>query len=258
MVRVAILLVAAAGFAQPQPLRCVAEVGSLSGAVRDLGVAMASEERPGVLRLDGRDRAGRPWRAWTEVQGGVGWTTAWLSDFDRDGHDDLLLARLSLGVGRCPASVQTLVLTFDPQGRPVPFFFESLLPADAATSGYPVPVTTRRLRDGTVEFLVRGCHGGTRWLRAGARPAQASGHLEELRSAEFGGRAMDSPGQRMLISGQWHHVWPARVVVDAAAGRDVYLADPWPGLRRALAERLKVRFDGEELWAEGKPGAKTG
>lgn len=207
-------------------------------------VALVREERPGVVRLEGRDRAGLPWRVWLPASPALFSVSYQVGDFDRDGQQDLLVERPLPGLGACVGRAEILVLRLDQQGRPVPLAFES------AT----IPVAIRRGRDGTAEFLAsKGCADRGRWISvSGPLLAKAtSGRLEELRSAEFGCRSLCA-GAGMQVAGRWVEDWPSRVVLDGDDGRDVYLHDAWLGLRRAFAEGRSVRLDGDELWADGR------
>ena len=140
-------------------MRWVDEIGHLgtheSRLSADLGIAVAHAEKEfGTVRLEGRDTAGKRWRVWLEVSGGVGGTDVWTADFDRNGRADLLLASAFPRNGRCVQGVDLYVLMFEANGRPVPWQVSS-----SSMTGFrepPVPIVDTD-KDGRAEIVTLDC-----------------------------------------------------------------------------------------------------
>jgi hypothetical protein len=118
-------LAAAALHGQSQfPMEYLDEIGHLGGldprTTVNLGVAKATADPDGKVRLEGRDAAGKPWQVWTGLAGGIGGTDVWIADFDHNGRRDLLLASYAPANGRCVDGVTIYTLMFDDLGSPCP------------------------------------------------------------------------------------------------------------------------------------------
>lgn len=157
-----LLFVLAAGpaFAQRFPIRHLGSIGHLEGKQTvSLGSVRATNIHEDYALLDGRDRAGKPWRAWMRTFGGIVDTVVWTADFDRNGQQDLLIARHFAANGWCPAPVDVVILLFDGSGRPVPWKIHSQLPPSPENERWPPEpiVTMDSDRDGRAEFVSIGC-----------------------------------------------------------------------------------------------------
>jgi len=112
-----------------------------------------------MLRFEGRDIAGKPWRLWLRGVGGVGWTDVWMADFDHNGQRDLLIAAHFPGNGRCVRYVDIMILMFDASGRPIPWTAGTNLP-NGDKSPY-IPAILRDINaDGRAEIVTTGCEPG--------------------------------------------------------------------------------------------------
>lgn len=136
------------------PMRWVGEIGHLTTPA-NLGIATAHADKEfGTVRLEGRDAAGKRWRVWLEVSGGVGGTDVWTADFDRNGHTDLLIASSFPGNGRCIQTAELYALMFEASGRPVPWRGTS-----SSMTGFrqpPVSIVDSD-RDGRAEMVTLNC-----------------------------------------------------------------------------------------------------
>ncbi len=147
-------------FGQKFPIRHLGSIGHLEGKPPvNLGTVRAASVHASYARLDGRDRAGKPWRAWMRTFGGIVGTEVWAADFDRNGQDDLLVARHFAANGWCPAPVDVVILLFDSGGRPVPWKLHSQSPPASANERYPFePIAViDSNRDGRAEFVSLAC-----------------------------------------------------------------------------------------------------
>lgn len=131
-----LLTLVISGHAESRFAMCyLADVGHLGSPasgdrrrVVDLGVARAYPDGAGVVRLEGKDRRGKPWRLWLPQVGGFGWTEVWGADFDADGQQDLLIASHFPGCGRCIDGAELVVLLFEQNGRPMPWHQRTRVP----------------------------------------------------------------------------------------------------------------------------------
>ena len=159
--RAFLLALVAAGALSAQrrfPLKYLDEVGHLGGPDTrtsvDLGIAKVLAEPDGDLRFEGKDGAGKPWRVWINANGGVGGTDVWTADFDRNGHQDLLISAYFPSNGRCIDGTTIYTLMFDSSGRPVPWVEQS-----NSFAGYkhpPVAVVDIN-GDGRAEMVTVSC-----------------------------------------------------------------------------------------------------
>lgn len=155
-----LLLGSCPAWSQKFPIRHLGSIGHLEGKPPvNLGKVRATSVHGSYARLDGRDRAGKPWRAWMRTFGGIAGTEVWTADFDRNGQDDLLVARQFAANGWCPAPVDIAILLFDAGGRPVPWKIHSQMPPSSANERYPFePIAIVDSNgDGRAEFVAIGC-----------------------------------------------------------------------------------------------------
>lgn len=123
------LLAAVLAAAQARfPMKYLDDVGHLGDTTGfdtrksvDLSVARVFPDGDGILRFEGHDKTGKPWRVWLPQAGGTGYTDIWTADFDRDGQKDLLIAAYFSQIGRCNDGNAVTVLQFDKESRPVPW-----------------------------------------------------------------------------------------------------------------------------------------
>jgi hypothetical protein len=53
------------------------------------------------IHIEGTDDRGKRWTAAVQIFGGIGWTDAWIADFDGNSRKDLLIASIFPPSGRC-------------------------------------------------------------------------------------------------------------------------------------------------------------
>lgn len=153
-----------AGLAQSRfPLRYLADIGSLGISERgdkrkfvDLGVARAYPDGEDVVRLEGRDREGKPWRVWTPQIGGLGWTEVWSADFDANGQQDLLIGAHFPGNGSCVNDADLVVLLFGADGRPIPWRVSTQIPAGGEFPFIPAIILDAD-KNGRAEIVTTSC-----------------------------------------------------------------------------------------------------
>ena len=156
-----LLVLAAAGVASAQAqfqMKYLDEIGHLGGLDKrttvNLGIAKVFAEPGGDLRFEGRDAKGKLWRVWLPAVGGVGGTDVWSADFDRNGRQDLLIAAMFPGNGRCIEEATIYTIMFDNLGRPVPWVADT-----NSFTGYgyrPVAVVDLN-HDGRGEMVTMSC-----------------------------------------------------------------------------------------------------
>jgi hypothetical protein len=104
----------------PEP-KYLGEIGHLNSAIDSRkiihvgGIAihwLAGDK----VQLQGRSEHGHVWSTVLPTIGGLGWTTLWSADFDRNSRSDLLLLRSFPSVGRCPQTVEASFLMSDSNG----------------------------------------------------------------------------------------------------------------------------------------------
>ncbi|HEX5226588.1 MAG TPA: hypothetical protein VFW44_02715 [Bryobacteraceae bacterium] len=146
--------------AQPS-IRYLDEIGHLAsdvdtGKVVTIGPARLVSTGAGKIGLQGRGSNGRTWRAYLPIDGGLGYTTAWEADFDRNGKRDLLIASEFPKNGRCIDPVTLSFLMFDNQGMPVPWVTQTQRPGKNALLALPA-VLTEIERDGRLQLVTTDC-----------------------------------------------------------------------------------------------------
>lgn len=117
-------------------VRYLDEVGHLgsefdSRSSVDFKIAKASMTADGDIEFTGKDDGERKWSARFRVAGGVGWTTVWKADFDRNGRPDLMIGAYFPRNGRCIPGVTISFLMFDAHGRPNPWSVQTDIPGYA-------------------------------------------------------------------------------------------------------------------------------
>ena len=145
-------------------MRYLDEVGHLGGLEwqdqresADLGIAKVSADLDGMLRIEGKDDAGTPWRVHLPPGLGIPDTDVWSADFDHNGREDLLIAAYQFPNGRCIDVVDLTFLLFDSSGRPVPWHAENHY-FSARHRGHFTPAMLLDLNhDGRAELVTTGC-----------------------------------------------------------------------------------------------------
>ena len=145
------------------PMKYLDEVGHLGSdsdrrKSADLGLASVFPE-DGVLRFEGRDHKGDPWRAWVPQTGGIGWTEVWTADFDHNGQRDLLIASYFPSNGRCVGRADLLFLLFDRSGRPIPWHVTTEIP-NGTKFPYLPAILLDPNGDGRAEIVSTACEYG--------------------------------------------------------------------------------------------------
>jgi hypothetical protein len=238
MLRCAILcltLAGANGLCQNFPMTFLKEIGHLEDkkTVIDLGIVRVQLVEPGIVRLQGVDKGGKPWRVFHGATGGIGWTTVWTADFDADGQRDLLIANLFPGVGSCVNGTQLLVLLFDSNGRPMPWTLGTYLPErrsdGSESSSFPyVPVVlVDANRDNHAEFVTTSCArdfstGGFTGI-AGAYEARA-GRLETVKQPDLA-LYRKATGLQKAEPQTWRDLMPGLDAPATAFLKEIYSAD---------------------------------
>ncbi len=145
---------------QPFPLVEIDEVGHLDSIdderkSADLGFARVYPDGSEVLRIEGFDNEGLPWRMWMPRVSEVGASTrVFRADFDGNGRMDLLFSALWMGNGRCIQGGTVTTLLFEVNGRPVPWRIQT----HGLTNDGSTPVTLLDLdANGQAEFVANGC-----------------------------------------------------------------------------------------------------
>jgi hypothetical protein len=145
-------------------LRYVDDIGSL-GTEFDprtsisLGRTRVVAAGDGNVRLEGRDDSGKTWQALLPTEGGIGFTTLWTADFDRNSRSDIMVAAYFPSNGRCVDEITLSFLLFDDHGRPVPWVIETRMPASARYPYIPGLFTDMH-HDGRAELKVTDCAYG--------------------------------------------------------------------------------------------------
>jgi hypothetical protein len=85
---------------------------------------LASEITELNLIVGGSDKRGRPWTVYIEPPREIAAGDAWAADLNADGTDELIFDMSQAGNGRCVGKSNLTILTFDGEGRPVPWFVE--------------------------------------------------------------------------------------------------------------------------------------
>jgi hypothetical protein len=142
-------------------LRYLGEIGHL-GTSSDSRTAIRFGRTPAVSTGDGgvvfqgRDDSGKAWQANLGIVGGIGFTTVWQADFDRNSRPDLLVAASFSGNGRCSDEITLSFLMFDRGGRPVPWVIQTRMPPSQRYP--PVPAIFAPMnQNGRTRLLVTNC-----------------------------------------------------------------------------------------------------
>ncbi len=160
--RLILLLISSGCIRAASPeLRYLGEIGHLGTsydsrtAVR-FGRTRAVSTGEGEVRFQGRDDTGKAWQANLEVLGGIGFTTVWQADFDRNSRPDLLIAAYFPGNGRCGDEITLSFLMFDRGGRPVPWVIQTRMPASQRFPPIPA-VFTEMNHNGRTQLVATNC-----------------------------------------------------------------------------------------------------
>ena len=70
--------------------------------------------------ISGRDKKNRPWTVFVKTAAGLGYSTAWMADFENSGKDPIFVHEDSLN-GRCVDRKRLTAILFDSEGRPSPW-----------------------------------------------------------------------------------------------------------------------------------------
>ncbi len=144
------------------PMRYLDEVGHLGGLdtrkFSDLGIAKVHLDPDGLLRIEGKDDAGKYWRVHVPPSPGITYTDVWSADFDHNGRKDLLIAAHQVPNGRCVDVVDLTFLLFDSIGRPVPWRVLNNHNFREKRNGHLIPAIFLDLNyNGHAELVVSGC-----------------------------------------------------------------------------------------------------
>ncbi|HTW67504.1 MAG TPA: hypothetical protein VME17_22955 [Bryobacteraceae bacterium] len=120
-----------------------------------LGQARASVTAYDQVRVEGRDAAGKVWRALLPISGGLGYTTVWEADFDLNSRPDLLIASEFPKVGRCLDAVTLAFLLFDERGKPIPWLIQTLTPFQRGDA--TLPAVFSAAGDGKLKLVATNC-----------------------------------------------------------------------------------------------------
>jgi len=143
------------------PMKYLDEVGAIGLGFDerqsvDLGLVSVFSENGDVLRFEGRDHKGDPWRIWIPQTGERGGAEIWTADFDHNGQRDLLISSLATTNGRCTLHSNLLFLLFDSAGRPVPWYVHTEVPT-LMNSPYLPAVLLDVNHDGRAEVISVAC-----------------------------------------------------------------------------------------------------
>lgn len=202
-------------------MRYLADLGHLEGKTADLVVARAREDSGYRVRLEGRDKAGQPWTLRFRPDSGVGWTVAYLADFDRDGQQDLAIGSHFPGNGACTSFAKLLVLLFDERGRPVPWLAETEVPHAPDRSPYRPALVVDANRDGRAEFILTRCWRPEIGVPAGAHEITgvyeaSAGRLTPVRNPPLAAYRQRAGGIRAGRPADWKQLLPG--LQDPASG----------------------------------------
>ncbi len=124
-----------------------------------LGNARAVVTAYDQVRIEGRDDSGKAWRAVLPISGGLGYTTVWQADFDKNTRSDLLIASEFPKVGRCIDPVTLAFLLFDERGRPIPWLIQTFTPFPRGES--MVPAVFSSAGDRKLKLVATDCREST-------------------------------------------------------------------------------------------------
>jgi hypothetical protein len=127
----------------------------------DFTIAKAAMTNDGDIEFLGKDDDGQKWSARLPLIGGIGWTTVWKADFDRNGRPDLMVASHFPGNGRCVENVAVSFLMIDAHGRPNPWIIRTTVPRETAFPPMPAILTDLN-GDGHAQLVTTDCEYGTR------------------------------------------------------------------------------------------------
>jgi len=143
------------------PMCYLDEVGHLDGLDKrkfaDLGFVRVFPEPDGMLRIEGEDDAGKPWRVRMPPGPGITDTDVWSADFDHNGRKDLLVAAYQFPNGRCIDLVDLTFLVFDTQGRPVPWRMPNHYLSQRRGDHFVPAILLNANHDGRAELVTTGC-----------------------------------------------------------------------------------------------------
>ncbi|HVZ15783.1 MAG TPA: hypothetical protein VG897_01605 [Terriglobales bacterium] len=123
----------------------------------DFKIAKASIVGDGDIEFTGKDDGGRKWSARFRVAGGVGWTTVWKADFDRNGRSDLMIGSYFPRNGRCIPAVTISFLMFDAHGMPNPWSVQTDIPGHADVFPQVPALLTDLNGDGRAQLVATRC-----------------------------------------------------------------------------------------------------
>jgi hypothetical protein len=116
-----------------------------------------SQRVSGNVRFQGRDDNGKAWQAILPIDGGIGFTTIWQADFDRNSRPDILIAAYFPKNGRCIDEITLSFLLFDLHGRPIPWVIQTRMPT---TKRFPLIPAIFSSHNDRTELVVTDCEFG--------------------------------------------------------------------------------------------------
>jgi len=143
-------------------LRYLDEIGHLGTPTASrtsvrYGRTRAVSTGSGNVRFQGRDDNGKAWQAILPIDGGIGFTTIWQADFDRNSRPDILIAAYFPKNGRCIDEITLSFLLFDLHGRPIPWVIQTRMPT---TKRFPLIPAIFSSHNDRTELVVTDCEFG--------------------------------------------------------------------------------------------------
>jgi len=160
------------------------------GEQKSLGASVVARllaEEGDPVRIEGRDRQGKPWLLLYSATGGLGFTTVWTADFDADGQTDFLIESMFPGNGACVNAATITLLLFDANGRPNPHPMETMMPEGEGSQEFPFkPVHAVDInRNGRAEFVLTDCSREAASSVRGVYEAGPAGGLTVVRNTNL-------------------------------------------------------------------------
>lgn len=158
-----VTMIPSPGFCQSgmfRGMRYLGEIGHLETdddhrTSADLVIAKAISVNQHI-HIEGTDDRGKRWTAAVRIEGGMGWTDAWIADFDGNSRRDLLIAWIFPPNGRCLDPVHLTFLMMDSAGRPVPWSIDSRWPRAIGEGKRPALLVDFN-RNGWAELVDTSC-----------------------------------------------------------------------------------------------------
>ena len=129
------------------------------GMIRAETIGTFRNGNPAIdLVIEGRDRAGKRWQVRTAFVGGLGFSEGWQADLDGDGTRDLILVHFLARMGRCSSVKRLTTVSFDADGKPVPWEMEGHFEVETKSDGGRGVLNLLDLdQDGRSEFVQVDC-----------------------------------------------------------------------------------------------------